>query len=101
MRRQNKIKIISKRRNKWNRKIQTDVENNEDKLLSVETKIYTLLTNSKYEKHDTFHDIAVLQSSLLKLLLFEIITILFQIIIFLLIKKSNHLNLCHFKSKLK
>ena len=44
-----------------------EVKNNEDKLLDGETKIFKLLTDLEYEKHNTLNYIAVLESKLIKL----------------------------------
>ena len=43
------------------------VKNNEDKLLNGETKIFKLLTDLEYEKHDALHNIVALESKLRKL----------------------------------
>ena len=39
------------------RRLKEEVRNNEDKLLTVETKISQLLTHLEYEKEDILHDI--------------------------------------------
>ena len=42
-------------------RLKEEVKNDEDELLDGETKILKLLTDSKFEKIDTLHDIAVLE----------------------------------------
>ena len=48
-------------------RLKEEVKNNEDKLLDRETKIFRLLTDLEYEKHDALHNIVVLKSKLVKL----------------------------------
>ena len=45
--------------------LKEEVKNNEDKLLDGETKVFKLLTDLKYEKHNALNDIAVLESKLI------------------------------------
>ena len=44
-----------------------EAKNNTDELLDGETKIFKLLTDLEYEKHNALNDIAVLESKLIKL----------------------------------
>ena len=48
-------------------RLKEEVKNNEDKLLDREIKIFRLLTDLEYEKHDALHNIVVLKSKLVKL----------------------------------
>ena len=90
-----KIKIISKRKNKWkNKKTEKGSGNNNDKLLGqlLEGENFffcKLLTNLEYEKHDTLNDIAALESKLIRYLN-ELIEL--QI-------RFYYLSLCYYESK--
>ena len=57
---------ISKKRINEIERLKEEVKSNEDKLFDGE-KISKLLTDLKYEKHSSLNDIAVLESTLIKL----------------------------------
>ena len=63
-----KLRMLAKKKriNEIER-LKEEVKNNEDKLLDGETKIFKLLTDLENEKHDALHNIAVLESTLIKL----------------------------------
>ena len=70
LKRKKKKKKKEKKENEIER-LKEEVENNKDKLLdhllAGEDKISKLLTDLKFEKHDTLDDIMVLESRLIEL----------------------------------
>ena len=64
---QKPYEAIPRKRTNETERLKEEVKNNEDKLLDGETKIFRLLTDLEYEKHDALHNIVVLESKLLKL----------------------------------
>ena len=56
-----KLRILAKEKVNKVERLKEEVKNDEDELLDGETKILKLLTDSKFEKIDTLHDIAVLE----------------------------------------
>ena len=65
------LRILAKKKKKETERLKEEAENNRDELsndlLDSENKIFKLLTNLEYEKHDALNDIAVLESKLIKL----------------------------------
>ena len=64
---QKPYEAIPRKRTNETERLKEEVKNNEDKLLDGETKIFRLLTDLEYEKHDALHNIVVLESKLVKL----------------------------------
>ena len=56
-----KLRMLAKEKVNKVERLKEEVKNDEDELLDGETKILKLLTDSKFEKIDTLHDIAVLE----------------------------------------
>ena len=65
------LRILAKEKKNETERLKEEAENNRDELsndlLDRENKIFKLLTNLEYEKHDALNDIAVLESKLIKL----------------------------------
>ena len=63
------LRILAKKKKRINEieRLKEEAKNNEDKLLDGETKIFKLLTDLEYEKHDALHNIAVLESKINKI----------------------------------
>ena len=66
-----KLRLSAKEKINEIKKLKEEVENNKDelldRLLDGETKISKLLTDLEYEKEKALHDIAVLESKLVKI----------------------------------
>ena len=62
IKKERKLRILAKQRINETERLKEEVKNNEDKLLDGETKVFKLLTDLKYEKHNALNDIAVLES---------------------------------------
>ena len=68
LKKERKLKILAKKKRINDiEKVKGGVKNNEYKLLDGETKIFKLLTDLEYEKHDALHNIAVLESKINKI----------------------------------
>ena len=67
IKKESELKISAKEKISEIKRLKEDVKNNEDKLLDGETKIFKLLTDLEYEEHDAVHNIALLESKLIKL----------------------------------
>ena len=68
LKKERKLKILAKKKRINDiEKVKGEVKNNEYKLLDGETKIFKLLTDLEYEKHDALHNIAVLESKINKI----------------------------------
>ena len=61
IKKERKLRILAKEKVNKVERLKEEVKNDEDELLDGETKILKLLTDSKFEKIDTLHDIAVLE----------------------------------------
>ena len=61
------LRILTKKRINGIKRLKEEAKNKEDKLLDGETKIFKLLTDLEYEEHDAVHNIALLESKLIKL----------------------------------
>ena len=63
------LRILAKKKRRINEieRLKEEAKNNEDKLLDGETKIFKLLTDLEYEKHNALNCIAVLESKLIQL----------------------------------
>ena len=61
IKKERKLRILTKEKVNKVERLKEEVKNDEDELLDGETKILKLLTDSKFEKIDTLHDIAVLE----------------------------------------
>ena len=65
------LRILAKKKKNETERLKEEAENNRDELLNDlldgENKIFKLLTDLEYEKHDALNDIAVLESKLIKL----------------------------------
>ena len=61
IKKERKLRILAKEKVNKAERLKEEVKNDEDELLDGETKILKLLTDSKFEKIDTLHDIAVLE----------------------------------------
>ena len=67
IKKESELKISAKEKISEIKRLKEDVKNNEDKLLDGETKIFKLLTDLGYEKHNALNYIAVLESKLIQL----------------------------------
>ena len=61
------LRILTKKRINGIKRLKEEAKNKEDKLLDGETKIFKLLTDLGYEKHNALNYIAVLESKLIQL----------------------------------
>ena len=61
IKKERKLRILAKEKVNKVERLKEEVKNDEDELLDGETKILKLLIDSKFEKIDTLHDIAVLE----------------------------------------
>ena len=65
------LRILAKEKVNETERLKKEAENNKDKLLGHlldgENKIFKLLTDLEYEKHDALNDVAVLEWKLIKL----------------------------------
>ena len=65
------LRILAKKKKNETERLKEEAENNRDELLNDlldgENKIFKLLTDLEYEKHDALNDIALLESKLIKL----------------------------------
>ena len=61
IKKERKLRILAKEKVNKVERLKEEVKNDKDELLDGETKILKLLTDSKFEKIDTLHDIAVLE----------------------------------------
>ena len=67
IKKERKLRILAKKKNKWKERLKEEVKNNEHESLDGQTKIFKLLTDLEYEKNDALHNIVVLESKLIKL----------------------------------
>ena len=67
IKKERKLRILAKKKNKWKERLKEEVKNNEHQSLDGQTKIFKLLTDLEYEKNDALHNIVVLESKLIKL----------------------------------